>query len=85
MILLEVVINYIVFLDNTQYIDKVLKQLNDIPYIDIKLDDYISISFYLYDYFEESNIIEIIIEYLNYNLLNQLIKNGIDINKIDYI
>ena len=80
-----VVLNYIVFLNNVEYKDKVLQQLKNIPYIDIKIDDYIFISYCLYDYFEESNIIEIIIEYLNYNLVNQLIENSIDINKIDYI
>lgn len=66
-----------------EYKNNVLENLRYIPYINIKLEDYTPIS--LYEYFEKPNIIEIIIEYLSYNLLSQLLINNIDINKIDYI
>jgi len=72
-------------LNNTHYKDQVLQKLNDIPHIDIEINDHIIISTYLYDYFEEPNIIEIIIEYSNHDLLSQLIDNNIDVNKIEYI
>jgi len=61
----QIFFNIILF--NTDYKNKVLRQLRNIPYIIIviKIDDYIPISSCLYYYFEEPNVIEIIVAYLN--------------------
>lgn len=40
---------------------------------------------YLYDYFEEFNVISVIVDYLIHDLVSQLIDNGVGVSKIDYI
>lgn len=74
-------------LDNTRYSNEVLKQLINIPSIQINMDinDHLDAYICLRDYFEGTNVIKMIVFYLTHNLLIQLIRNGIDVNKIDYI